>query len=351
MNKEVTLQAKRIIFLDYLRIFAFLSVLVGHKFISYVYAFIHDPDTHAVFKQLGSFSIHLLLGGGAGVVAFFLVSGYVIASVLEREHTLEFVIKRVFRIYPLYVLAILSEAFFSGPMPPSSVLIPRLLLLGDFLPTAYALAGVEWTLRIEILFYAYMAILKALGLFESHRHRLASVFILTTILLSVFKPFPSAPGLFIGYTSLYLPILLLGAMIYLRETGEVKAWLLWLFGAFIVFRHYYLIEEIHPNWLSYHFVPLSLLLFFFAWYIRASLPSPWIVLFLSNLTYSVYLFHNWTWPLLQQHVVLRYTLPSLSADLQTLALLMALCWVATKFVEKPGIALGRIVCRKLARGR
>jgi peptidoglycan/LPS O-acetylase OafA/YrhL len=48
---------------------------------------------------------------------------------------------------------------------------------------------------------------------------------------------------------------------------------------------------------------------------------------------------------------LRYTLPSLSADLQTLALLMALCWVATKFVEKPGIALGRIVCRKLARGR
>ncbi len=37
-----------------------------------------------------------------------------------------------------------------------SVLIPQLLLVGNFFNTPYSLNGVEWTLRIEVFFYIFM---------------------------------------------------------------------------------------------------------------------------------------------------------------------------------------------------
>ena len=55
------------------------------------------------------------------------------------------------------MVAVLMEAainsFFYGVFPDMSVLVPQLLLIGDFFGTPYSLGGVEWTLRVEVLFY------------------------------------------------------------------------------------------------------------------------------------------------------------------------------------------------------
>ncbi len=40
------------------------------------------------------------------------------------------------------------------------ILIPQLLLIGDFFQTPHTLNGVEWTLRVEVLFYVFMLILR-----------------------------------------------------------------------------------------------------------------------------------------------------------------------------------------------
>jgi len=45
--------------------------------------------------------------GFLGVVLFFVISGFIITHVAQRESRLEFAIKRVFRIYPPFILSII----------------------------------------------------------------------------------------------------------------------------------------------------------------------------------------------------------------------------------------------------
>ncbi|MBP8860298.1 MAG: acyltransferase [Ottowia sp.] len=146
--------AERLAFLDWLRIYAFASVLAGHKF--------HEPVARAAQAETAwlRWPARLLWpfieGGGVGVVVFFLISGYIITQVLQRESAPEFLLKRAFRIYPLYLVAVGIEFLIlrsHGQGVGWQTLLQQMLLAGDFFGTPYALAGVEWTLRLEILFY------------------------------------------------------------------------------------------------------------------------------------------------------------------------------------------------------
>ena len=144
---------QRFVFIDYLRIFAFLSVLFDHRFP-------HSP--------LAQFR-------GVDVTIFFLVSGYVVTYAAQTHETWVFGIKRIFRIYPLYITAVLLQTavlyFYKHKAPVLEHLIPQMLLLGDFFHTPYALSGVEWTLRIEIVFYLFMTLLGSIGAFQKNCER------------------------------------------------------------------------------------------------------------------------------------------------------------------------------------
>lgn len=192
----------RIEFLDFMRIFAFLSVLVGHKFYTTLSALANDPSNHLSIRTLIEMLLPLCMGGAAGVIVFFFTSGYIIAHVLRAETTTEFLTKRILRIYPLYVVAVLLEVYLDwqlrdGILPPVSVWLPRVLLLGDLFGTPYALAGVEWTLRIEVTFYVFMAALKAIGLLERPAW-LPLLFLCCVALLYIVEPFPQFDGGFKG---------------------------------------------------------------------------------------------------------------------------------------------------------
>ena len=71
-----------------------------------------------------------------GVLVFVLVSGYIITPVLGRGDMAEFVVKRAFRIDPLYLAAVLGEAAWLGTQgrasPAASTLLWRASLLGDW---------------------------------------------------------------------------------------------------------------------------------------------------------------------------------------------------------------------------
>ncbi|PJE18143.1 MAG: hypothetical protein CK430_00640 [Legionella sp.] len=154
------MKMKRIIFLDWLRIFSFSSVLIGHKFYPILLDLSNDDSVHESLRFLIKLILPFCFAGGAGVVVFFLVSGYVITHVLQKEQPLEFLVKRIFRIYPLYIFSVLLQYSFLYSVNPAIVnlqtIIPQLLLIGDFFQTPYSLNGVEWTLRIEVLFYLFM---------------------------------------------------------------------------------------------------------------------------------------------------------------------------------------------------
>ncbi|MEV6343489.1 acyltransferase [Actinoplanes sp. NPDC051851] len=116
--------------------------------------------------------------GKAGVVLFFLVSGYVIPMSLERYNDLRrFWISRILRLYPawavsvLLALAVLAAGGEGVPEPlsrdPLSVLLGHLSMTQGLLGIPN-LVGVYWTLSYEMVFYLVVAGLFGLGLHRRH---------------------------------------------------------------------------------------------------------------------------------------------------------------------------------------
>lgn len=332
----------RVIFLDYLRIFAFVSVLVGHKFDEPLHAAMANPASiwHWPARALWPW----VQGGGVGVLVFFLVSGYVITQVLQREGTLEFLIKRVFRIYPLYIAAVLVEAgglWLLGRPPAWQVLVPQLLLIGDWFGTPYALANVEWTLRLEVTFYVLVAALHGAGLVRWRQGVLLPwVYAAFIGVLFLLGPWPSHQAWARGYGSLYFPFLLLGSVVFLFERRVVGWSLLMFFGVYVFALHYRGLHLWQAHWLGAHFPDLAVGLFLLLWAIRRWLPvHPW-VLWWSGLTYAVYLFHNWLVDWLSRGFM-GVGVGTAAALAGALVALVFICAGFVRWVEQPGIRVGR----------
>lgn len=102
--------------------------------------------------------------GQAGVLAFFLVSGFVIPLSLERRKSLlGFAISRVFRIYPLYlcVFALACLLLYGAPSPKA--VIAQLSFTSDYIH-AKNYVPPSWTLSIESVWYVAFAFLFTIGL-------------------------------------------------------------------------------------------------------------------------------------------------------------------------------------------
>lgn len=338
-----TFTQNRIDFLDFMRIFAFLSVLLGHKFFPHLAAIAKNTNTHISIRYLAEGMMPLCYGGAAGVVVFFFISGYIITHVLQKEDTVEFLIKRVFRIYPLYIFAVFSEAYIGFivhgiELPPLSIWVPRLLLLGDFFDTPYSLMGVEWTLRVEIMFYLFMAVLKLTGLLK-RTEWLPFIFVICTVILYKLGPFPDFQGAAIGYFTLYEPFLFIGSIIYLAEHKMANKQLCIASIFFIFIGFLILIAKIQPFWKDSNYAVFALLLFLSSWLFRAYLNGGPLIRFFSNMTYSIYLFHNWLWPYLETIIIKTGIANKPNGILIFFALIMV-CYIAHRTVENYGIKLG-----------
>ena len=347
--KNGTKNNARFVFLDYMRIFAFVSVLVGHKFYAYVLAVSNDPTIHATARLIASLLLPIFNGGGAGVVVFFLVSGYIILHVLQTAEPVEFIVKRAFRIYPLYIFAILLEYLLLalyGQAPGLSTLLPQLLLVGDVFGTPYALNGVEWTLRLEIAFYVFMSVARLLKMTTERKRLLPYVLVGATFVCSVASPIPSAEVWSKGCLTIYGPFLLLGSVFYLFEKKQIGLTFFAFFTGLVFFQYFRLIATYQQGWLAAHFAILAVLIFAAAWAFQKHLTAAAWVLLLSDMTYAVYLLHNWFFEYAKKWLA-QLSISVLNADIQALIVLLLTCFLLVKFVEKPGIRLGRSLLKKL----
>jgi peptidoglycan/LPS O-acetylase OafA/YrhL len=100
--------------------------------------------------------------GTMGVVAFFCISGYVIPwSVLRSPATVrQFLLGRAFRLYPTYWVSLMLAAV-AVPVALHEVLV-NITMAQRFMGVP-DVVGVYWTLQIEIIFYALVAILMLSG--------------------------------------------------------------------------------------------------------------------------------------------------------------------------------------------
>ncbi|WP_201314708.1 acyltransferase [Dyella sp. EPa41] len=100
--------------------------------------------------------------GTMGVVAFFCISGYIIPwSVLHSPTTvLQFATARAFRLYPAYWVSLILAVVAAPVALP--VLLANMTMAQRFMGV-HDIVGVYWTLQIEIIFYAVMAVLMLAG--------------------------------------------------------------------------------------------------------------------------------------------------------------------------------------------
>jgi peptidoglycan/LPS O-acetylase OafA/YrhL len=145
MNSAITWP--RIDFFDCLRAIAITFVLLGHY-----------------FNQI-------LPGGAIGVSIFFCLSGYLITSILLREERLDFgavwrfIVRRILRVMPAYVVAI-GAIYLGLRITGSSNLddfvshLHRLFTFTFDHDTWFGMGtGVFWTLQVEFWFYITMPLL------------------------------------------------------------------------------------------------------------------------------------------------------------------------------------------------
>ena len=337
----------RLYFLDMLRIVAFTSVLIGHKFQPALQGVAEDFHQPAWVRLLVGLALPFSEGGAFGVMVFFLVSGYIITQVVLREAPGVFILKRVFRIYPLYIFACLLEwglAAWQGHEQGLSwtIRIAQWLLIGDWVGAPYALGAVEWTLRVELLFYAFMALVARLGLLAQPA-RAVLLYGVVAVGLYVVAPWPQHAGWSDGYVNLYFPMLLMGSCVYLAQQG---AWRLRV-GAAVTVAYMLTLSVIHtaqiqPRWSGHHFMQLALALFVLTWLGRAHIRLGGFGIWLSDLSYAVYLMHNWLWDTLKRLALEWATLPWVVNGL-VLVQLFAFCWLAVQLIERPGVRLGKFL--------
>ncbi len=138
--------------------------------------------------------------GMYGVLVFFLVSGYIIPSSLERRGDVRaFWISRLFRLYPLYLLVI-ALVLVAAIWVPVREQVPRDLsavaahasMLLDVVHTG-GLADPMWTLSYEMVFYLVVTALFVRG---AHRRSgvLAVVFGLVAVGAGLVLSAPLLPG-------------------------------------------------------------------------------------------------------------------------------------------------------------
>jgi len=104
-----------------------------------------------------------LPAGRYGVLLFFMISGFVILMSLERNQTvLDFLVKRLARLYPTYwaAIALTFAAVAIFGLPGREVTVQIALLNGLMFHPLFDLPdvdGVYWTLLVELIFYVIMA--------------------------------------------------------------------------------------------------------------------------------------------------------------------------------------------------
>lgn len=148
-------QPSRLEFIESLRLFAALLVFLQHAI-----------ERH---REVPLFDGLTGIGPGlAGVVVFFLVSGYVVPMSVRRGFDPgSFMVRRLFRVYPLllFTFAVLLAVGASGLLPHWGFMTTaspfqwaaNLLLLQDYVGAGPFL-GVTWTLAVEFAWYTLFAL-------------------------------------------------------------------------------------------------------------------------------------------------------------------------------------------------
>jgi peptidoglycan/LPS O-acetylase OafA/YrhL len=180
-----------------------------------------------VWTHYGAFSGWMAEFGRAGVILFFIISGFVIPTSLERyDYSLRlagpFLLKRFLRLYPAYLatigfivaLACVKDA--CGLKPPTawdlSQVVDNMAFVGN-LSSKGPMVSVFWTLAIEWQYYFFVAI--AYPILRSRRALDSRLLMGAMCLAGVL----SADAVWVAH---WLPSFAIGFALYLWRMGRMR---------------------------------------------------------------------------------------------------------------------------------
>ncbi|MFS2157131.1 acyltransferase family protein [Pseudomonas sp. Pseusp122] len=351
--------------IDSLRAIAALLVVWMHT--SEQFVLIATPS---IQDRLHDFAA-LIDVGRIGVVIFFAVSGFVIPSSLRgerRESCREFLIKRLFRLYPVYWFSIpfglITFWYIWGKEISLSSILWNLTMLQEAMGHP-SVQGQYWTLQTELAFYVLCVVLFVQGVLRSPLVLIGLIFAFSTFTLLpllldfVGHPLSVTPDPTLTMLSLHLSIMFWGALFrmwYDKQAmpllakwsvfGFVGFWMLFALVAIV----YYL--KINSDLKVIHFfIPYAIgILTFLLLATVCKLNWAWLA-WLGAISYSLYLFHpvvmySMVWVIKNSHI--EWIQHWYTGAYMAVALLgtVAMSALTYKYIELPAIRMGNALARR-----
>jgi len=345
----------RLAHLDALRGIAAFLVMIQHS----VTIIAEHPQAPGWFRFAAqAFNSEYYSPGRTGVVAFFLISGFVVPFSLKQPHALRgFAISRFFRLYPAYWASLLVAVLVLPTLDIKTFSTTQVLAnatMVQFVLGQSNVIGAYWTLFIELVFYVMCAAWFVLGVLRSARFQFVAILgLLAIALLGATIRFinPSAP-VPVGYVN----------FIAAMHVGTL-ARLAWLEGDTLARKLLpvavgcALVGAIAISWLAYSRSPevdpwisgitglyVGYALFFYTLYRQAFVTR--LTLFLGGISFSFYLFHGLTLSVARS---IAYTWPwEIGGPFIPLFCLCTAIPLATfvfNWIELPSVRLGHALAR------
>jgi peptidoglycan/LPS O-acetylase OafA/YrhL len=287
-----------------------------------------------------------------GVYLFFLHTSLVLMFSLERRpNTLDFYVRRAFRIYPLAVVAILIAAathapvagvpfhYFRAVAVNRRALFYNLLLIFDIVPAQPAIHGVTWSLPPEIYMYILLPALFVYARMVKKVWPLLAIWVLVVCCDAHFFPDRNVGNNF----PILIPDFLAGVIAYagfLRRRPVLPSWTLPLLLV-VLFIGYMFHHEVRADWIACLVIALVLP-------VIRELQTAWLARLLRKVamySYGLYLFHPFSIVLGMYLLAGRPLAQQLAVEFVSLAVF---AFVGYHSIEAPMIRLGARVAARLA---
>ena len=332
MSETPQKKSTRIVELDCLRALAAINLLLFH--FTYVY-----QVKYGFIDPLGFMWPY----GKYGVQLFFMLSGFVNAmTLLRKRDPKKFLVGRVIRICPSYWTAIAMNLVLLTMVPLTAISFdgPQLMANLTIMPNLFGYECVEpvtWTLQIELFFYAIMIVLFVSG---ALRYPLTTF----SILVSVSAIVCSADAFVTEGTTLalalnvlktvlildHLPLFAIGVFLNQIKNKDGNRWgnLAGILFSAVVF---HLIDHRdHNPAVTVFFIGLLAMSAYGKLPVLRFKP----LVFVSTISYSLYLLHNNFGCVLMYHAN-QLGLPAIGCLILATGASVALAYAVTRWFEQP----------------
>ena len=333
MEKPIVAKTKRIVELDSLRALAAINLLLFH--------FTHVYQVKYGYTSPLGFEFPY---GKYGVQLFFMLSGFVNAMTLLRKRVpSEFLASRFIRIFPSFwiVLAVNAVLLSFAPLCWTNVSPSQWAANLTILPNLFGAECIEpvtWTLQVEILFYGILLALFVTGSLNTPVRTMVSVLALAiAVCLPVKLSWVAGGPTYELFKTLdavliltYMPLFFIGILLNEIKNDRGSKWAN-IVGIIFSASVFHLLDTHDHN-------PAATLLMVGLLAFSAYGKVPFLrlrpLVFISAISYSLYLLHNNLGCTIIYHLNQNGVNPLASMIIATVAIII-ICSITTYWVERP----------------